>query len=77
MNILQNLLLNIQHDKKYEQISQHVNYQTHRHAHTWKKKEKNICSFNFLLPPMSMSETELLTSLTDHEFDENTDVERN
>lgn len=37
---------------KNEQISQLVNYQTHRHARTCKKKGKNICRFNFPLPPM-------------------------
>lgn len=29
-----------------------VNYQTHRHARTCRKKGKAICRFNFPIPPM-------------------------
>ena len=29
-----------------------INYQTHRHARTCRKKDKPICRFGFPLPPM-------------------------
>lgn len=60
---------------KNEQISQLVNYQTHRHARTCKKTEKNICRFNFPLPPMP--KTTILLPLDQNELDENPDVEKN
>lgn len=60
---------------KNEQISQLVNYQTHRHARTCKKKGKNICRFNFPLPPMP--KTTILLPLDQNELDGNPDVEKN
>lgn len=38
--------------KKDDEIYNLVNYQTHRHARTCRKKGKAICRFNFPLPPM-------------------------
>lgn len=38
--------------KKDHTMSELVNYQTHRHARTCRKKGKSICRFNFPLPPM-------------------------
>ena len=38
--------------RRDDDISNLVNYQTHRHARTCRKKGKAICRFNFPLPPM-------------------------
>lgn len=38
--------------KKDDEIYNLVNYQTHIHARTCRKKRKAICRFNFPLPPM-------------------------
>lgn len=46
---------------KNEEISELINYQTHRHARTCKKRGKNVCRFNFPLPPMP--ETKILLNL--------------
>ena len=47
--------------KKDMQIHKLVNYQTHRHARSCRKKGKSVCRFGFPLPPMK--ETMILTSL--------------
>lgn len=59
---------------KNEEISELINYQTHRHARTCKKRGKNVCRFNFPLPPMP--ETKILEPLDDKEFEENTNVQQ-
>lgn len=38
------------HDNK--EMSEYVNYQTHRHASTCRKKGELICRFGFPIPPM-------------------------
>lgn len=35
-----------------EEMSEYVNYQTHRHASTCRKKGELICRFGFPIPPM-------------------------
>lgn len=42
--------------RKDEEIPELINYQTQRHARTCKKKEKNICRFNFPLPTMGKAQ---------------------
>lgn len=39
--------------KKDDTITELINYQTHRHARTCRKKGKAICRFNYPIPPMS------------------------
>lgn len=51
--------------KKDEDMPNLVNYQTHRHARTCRKKSKAICRFNFPLPPMPY--TVVLDPLQDEE----------
>lgn len=51
--------------QKRNDIPDLINYQTHRHARTCRKKGKNICRFNFPLPPMSR--TQILEPLQDAE----------
>lgn len=51
--------------QKNNEIPDLINYQTHRHARTCRKKGKNICRFNFPLPPMS--KTLILEPLRDAE----------
>ncbi|XP_053407909.1 uncharacterized protein LOC128559625 [Mercenaria mercenaria] len=46
---------------KDEHMKTLVNYQTHRHARTCRKKGKSVCRFGFPLPPMT--ETMILTGL--------------
>lgn len=41
---------------KDDEIPELINYQTHRHARTCRKNGKNICRFNFPLPPMSKTQ---------------------
>lgn len=60
---------------KNENIAELVNYQTHRHARTCKKAGKNICRFNFPLPPMP--ETIILEPLEEDKFEQNADVQQN
>ena len=43
-----------------------INYQTHRHARTCRKKGRAICRFNFPLPPMPS--TRILDPITDVEI---------
>ena len=50
--------------KKNSQISALVNYQTHRHARTCRKKGKCICRFGFPLPPLD--KTMILQGLEDN-----------
>lgn len=42
--------------ERNKDIPKLVNYQTHRHARTCRKKGQNICRFNFPLPPMSSTQ---------------------
>jgi hypothetical protein len=42
--------------EKNDDISDLINYQTHRHARTCREKGKNMCRFNFPLPPMSSTQ---------------------
>ena len=51
--------------KKDDEMPTLVNYQTHRHARTCRKKGKAICRFNFPLPPMPY--TVILDPLQDEE----------
>ncbi|XP_061196745.1 uncharacterized protein LOC133205019 [Saccostrea echinata] len=60
---------------KNENIAELINYQTHRHARTCKKKGQNICRFNFPLPPMS--ETTILKPLEEKDFENNPEVQKN
>lgn len=39
--------------ERNKDIPKLINYQTHRHARTCRKKGQNMCRFNFPLPPMS------------------------
>lgn len=48
---------------KNDDIAELVNYQTHRHSRTCKSGGKNICRFNFPLPPLP--ETLILEPLND------------
>ena len=51
---------------KDDSISEYVNYQTHRHAPTCRKRGQAICRFNFPIPPMA--ETKVLYPL-ERDFD--------
>lgn len=51
--------------QKRNNIPDLINYQTHRHARTYRKMGKNICGFNLPLPPMSR--TQILKPLQDAE----------
>lgn len=46
-----------------------VNYQTHRHAKTCKKRGGNVCHFNFPIPPMA--KPIILTPLAENTEDTN------
>lgn len=61
--------------QKNENISELINQQTHRHARTCKKSGKNVCRFNFPLPPMP--ETMVLEPLDQQDFDEYPEVQHN
>ena len=50
---------------KDDSVSALINYQTHRHAKTCRKKGKENCRFNFPIPPMP--ETVILQPLAEHE----------
>ena len=50
--------------KKNAKIPDLVNYQTHRHARTCRKKGKSICRFGFPLPPLD--KTTILEGLEDN-----------
>ena len=60
---------------KNHEIAELVNYQTHRHARTCKKGSKNICRFNFPLPPMP--ETLILEPLDEETVELNPSVQQN
>lgn len=75
MKRFKTLLMSIPLLKKNENIAELVNYQTHRHARTCKKAGKNICRFNFPLPPMP--ETIILEPLEEDKFEQNADVQQN
>lgn len=42
--------------ERNKNIPKLINYQTHRHARTCRKKRQNICRFDFFLPPMSSTQ---------------------
>lgn len=42
--------------QKNDDIPELINYQTHRHARTCRKRGQYICRFNFPLPPMSSTQ---------------------
>jgi hypothetical protein len=55
-----------------DEIPELINYQTHRHARTCRKKGKKICRFNFPLPPMSR--TQILEPLRDNEKEDSPEI---
>lgn len=61
-------LINKSPAKKDITIPSLVNYQTHRHARTCRKKGKAICRFNFPIP--LMSSTVILEPLNDDDDDD-------
>lgn len=58
--------------QKNDDIPELINYQTHRHARTCRKRGQNICRFNFPLPPMSS--TQLLEPFQEFEKEKFPDI---
>ncbi|CAC5420341.1 unnamed protein product [Mytilus coruscus] len=55
---------------KDEAIPDLINYQTHRHARTCRKKGKSVCRFNFPIPPMRKTTLlQPLNSETGHDLE--------
>lgn len=61
--------------KKNPSIPNLVNYQTHRHARTCRKKGKSICRFGFPMPPLD--KTLILEGLDENESNEISAAQKN